>query len=343
VTERRATERLGVALIGAGGIGSTYATALASHNTGLIARAVVDTDRSRADAAAATLGAASFERFERLLEDPVAATIGAVVVCTPPHTHEQIVVAAADAGLSILCEKPIALDSASLARMYTAVDTNGLVLMMASKFRYVDDVARLREMIVAGDIGEPVLFRNAFTSRVDMRNRWNSKRALAGGGVIIDNGTHSVDIARFLAGPIVSITAIVSPKIQGMEVEDTAQMLLRTASGVSGTIDLSWSLASGSEWYVTVDGTDASVRLGWHTAELNRGDGWAEIGNGYSKTEAFNANLRDFAEAVVHRTTPRISRADIHSSVSVIDAAYLSLKTMAWVNVVERRAGPERS
>lgn len=328
---------LPVALVGLGGVAQTYVAAVLAGNTGINVRAVIEPDDVRRRSAADALDAVGFDSLDAFLADPAMSETPAVAVCTPPSSHEELVITAVRAGKHVLCEKPLALNSPSLHRMFEAADANDRLLMMASKFRYVNDVVATREMILAGDLGETVLFRNAFTSRVNMGSRWNGRLDLAGGGVIMDNGTHSVDIARFLAGKIVTVTAITTLPIQSLEVEDSAQMLFRTQTGVCGSIDLSWSLASGSEWYVTIDGSKASVRLGWHTAEINRGTGWTSFGSGYHKITAFSNNLSDFANAVVHGTTPRINRADIHASVAVIDAAYRSVRSKAWANVDERR------
>jgi predicted dehydrogenase len=171
-----------------------------------------------------------------------------------------------------------------------------------------------------------------------MRGRWNAVPEISGGGVIIDNGTHAVDIARYLLGPIREVIAAETRRIQALAVEDTAQILFRTEAGATGTIDLSWSLDTGSPWYCTLDGTKGSVRLGWATAERRRPDGtWETIGSGYSKVGALAAQVTDFCRALRDGTPPLIGTYEANASVAVIDAAYTSMRTRSWERVIEER------
>ena len=118
-----------------------------------------------------------------------------------------------------------------------------------------------KTLVDEGRIGTLRLVENAFTSRVDMAHRWNSDPAVSGGGVIMDNGTHSVDLVRFVAGPISEVLAVESCRPEGLVVEDTVTLHLRTEDGVDATVDLSWSIDKSLPDFLRLFGTDGEARV----------------------------------------------------------------------------------
>jgi predicted dehydrogenase len=197
----------------------------------------------------------------------------AVSICTPPSAHAEITLEALARGVHVLCEKPFAITLPDAKKMLNAAADAGLVLMMASKFRFVDDVVKAKGVIDSGILGQIVLFENVFCSRVDMRGRWNSRKDFAGGGVLFDNGSHSVDLARYLLGPITAVQAQHGLQVQPIEVEDTSRMYFKTAGGVMGSIDLRWSIHKEIESYVSVFGTEGTLSIGWRV-EIRQSERW---------------------------------------------------------------------
>ena len=172
--------------------------------------------------------------------------------------------------------------------MVEAARQNATFVAMAAKFRFCRDLQVASELIVDGSLGSIRLVENAFTSRIDMSNRWNSDPAMSGGGVIIDNGTHSVDLIGWLCGPIIEVLATEQARPYGFEVEDTARLQLVTELGIDATVDLSWSIDKSLGDFLRVYGTDRRVAGG--LAIL--GDGAASGTTGRSSVRATRSSTR---------------------------------------------------
>jgi predicted dehydrogenase len=326
-------DALRLALVGAGAIGQSWLGAIGDLRDDVVLTAVVEPNGDAARAAAAPAGAAMFDSVGDLQDAGV--EIDAAIVCCPPAAHLPAAIALLDDGISVLCEKPLTIDVPSARKLIAAAEAGDALLTMASKFRYVDALRQAREMVQAGDIGDVLWYRNTFAATVDMRDRWNSDPAIAGGGVIIDNGTHSVDVCRYVLGPINRVQAVEGRRWQELPVEDTATLLLGTESGATATIELSWSLSVRRPTYIEIDGTLGSVAVGWQES-FHRGagdDDWTPFAGPYDKRDAFRRNLADFAGAVRGEHTSLVSCADVFASVAVVDAAYRSLGDGWWVDV----------
>ena len=320
------------ALIGAGGIAQSYATAFENHPDARLV-AVADVRLDAASALAGRFDCASYSSPEQLLESGVA--FDAVILCTPPDTHESITLLLVRRGIHVLCEKPFTFTAGSARAMARAAANSGALLTMGSKFRYVQDVIRAKELIASGLVGEVVLFENAFTARVEMTNRWNAIPAISGGGVLIDNGTHSVDIMRYFLGPLAEVHAVEGKNVQGLAVEDTARLFVKSRSGIMGSVDLSWSINKELDWYVTVYGSLGTIQIGWKLSryKLSTGREWVTFGTGYDKVQAFRDQVANFARAIRGTEPLRITWEDAVASVEVVEAAYLSLRASAWTGI----------
>jgi predicted dehydrogenase len=324
---------LRVGIVGAGNIGTAYAMALGSSSS-VTVTAVCDTDEERSRALASTTGAISFDSHESLAES---GACDAVIVSTPPVTHAPVSIGCLERGLDVLCEKPFALDLSSAREMFDAASRSGRLLAMASKFRYVPDISQTRNLVRFGAIGDPTVVDVTFVSQVDMSGRWNSVPSISGGGVLVDNGTHAVDIIRYLVGPIVRVSAMRGRPDQFGGVEDTALILAETTCHTIANIQVSWSIAPYNESFAAVHGTAGSIKVGWsESTQWEPGGGeWTSFGSGYSKMEALRLNVEDFAAASRGHGPMRISTADVIASVSVIDAAYKAISTGQWIGVDE--------
>ena len=327
-------------IVGAGSIAQTYASAFADSAEARLV-AVCDVRQVAARAMADANNCRSYSDVDQMCQE---AGPQAVVVCTPPATHPAMCEHLMECGCHVLCEKPLATDSASALRLLAAAEQTGVHFTMASKFRYVDDVIKARALITSGLPGDVVLFENCFTGTVDMSTRWNSDPRISGGGVLIDNGTHSVDIMRYLFGPVVELQVVEGKRIQRLPVEDTVRMFVRTADEVLGNIDLSWSVSKEQPTYISIYGSHGTILIGWRKSQYRRpGDNeWTVFGSGYNKLQAFRSQINNFTRAIRGEEDLLITPGDALASVQVIETAYRALDTHRWAPVaVTGQAVPE--
>jgi predicted dehydrogenase len=323
-------------MVGAGSIAQSYAQAFAACEDARLV-AVADVRAEAAQALAEGCGSASYDSFERMAAE---AEIDAVVICTPPITHPEISLHFLKRKIHVLCEKPLSIDVESAQAMLDAAIKAGVRLSMASKYRYVEDVIRAKSIVTSGILGEIILFENAFTSRVDMSSRWNADPKISGGGVLIDNGAHSVDIMRYFLGPLDAVQVIEGKRVQGLSVEDTVRIFVRSVSGVMGSIDLSWSINKELDSYINIYGSHGTISVGWKESKYRQSSSrdWVVFGKGYDKVQAFRSQITNFARAIRGREMLLITAKDALASVEVMEAAYRALRQDHWVSVNQETA-----
>lgn len=319
------------AILGTGRIAGDYLRALEDvPQLDLIA--VVDARPELARSVGERSGVPHFTSCAELFD---AHDVEAVLVAVPPDLHEEVTVLALENGAHVLCEKPFALDLASAQRMFEAADSADRHLTMSAKFRHVPDVIEAKARIEAGSIGSVLMLRQSFFGVVPMKERWNSAPDQSGGGVWIDNGTHSVDLLRYLCGPVSWIQSFAVPQAQELQVEDSARAVLGFASGATALVDLSWSIVGSSPYYLECYGSTGSLHLGWKESVFRQLDGRTSVfGVGYDKRVALARQLEHFAlSAVRGGVSPAMSRDDVLASVDCIERGYESLRLAARVDL----------
>lgn len=327
------SDSIAFGLVGAGGIAQSYLQVFSGLKSAHIA-AVADIRLEAATSAAEALGCKAFGAWEELAEH---ASIDAVLICTPPAAHAPIALHFLARHIAVLCEKPFAVDLSEARALAVASEEHRTLLTMASKFRYVQDVIRAKSILASGILGDIILFENVFASRAKMSNRWNSDPAISGGGVLIDNGTHSVDIIRYFLGPIAEVLAVEGKRVQTLDVEDTVQMFVRAASGARGTIDLSWSIDKERDSYIEIYGSNGTVKVGWKESKFRQATSrdWVVFGSGYDKIGAMRGQVENFCRALRGDEPLLITAEDAIASVAVIEQAYRSLENSRWERVCD--------
>lgn len=325
--------KLRFGLIGAGGIAQAYAQAFnESENCKLVA--VADVREDAAKAMAEIVDGESYNNYRALTD----LGLDAVIVSTPPVSHAEIGCHFMANGTPVLCEKPLCITVADAENMIETAEKNGVLFTMASKFRYCEDVVKAKGILTSGMLGDVLQFENAFTAKVDMSKRWNSDNAMSGGGVLIDNGTHSVDIIRYFLGPIDSVLAVDAGGTQGLPVDENVKMFAKSRNNVTASVDLTWGINKELPYFISIYGTNGTLHIGWRESKykLNSSPDWTVFGKGYDKLASFKGKIENFADALSGKDELFIKPTDALASVQVIEAAYRSLRQNLWQPVVEK-------
>jgi predicted dehydrogenase len=294
-----------VAVLGAGAIGRMHIERIVAHDQVMLA-AIADPSSAARELAAAL----SVPWFADPLELLAATDAQAVIVATPNATHADLGEACLKRKLPVLMEKPIADTLVNAKRLCEAAEASGVPLIVGHQRRHNPLLRRAREMVRAGVLGRAVSATVMATwlkpdSYFDME--WRRK---AGGGPVLINMIHDIDLLRFLLGEVVAVQAQRSSTVRGFEVEDTAAALLRFECGALATLVTSdaaaapwnWDLAAGEASHyakqdvdsIFLTGTEGSLTLpqlqvfrfrgarGWHEplslerTPLHRGDPYVE-------------------------------------------------------------------
>lgn len=273
-------DKIRVGIIGAGNIAqSAHIPAyLAQHDVELFA--VYDIKHSRAKEVAQKYG---FKHAATSLEELVGMEeLDAVSVCTWNNGHAEAVIAAANAGKHILCEKPMAMTVAEAETMAEAVRKNRVTFMMGFVSRFRAESQVIKELADAGKFGEIYYAKCGYIRRRGTPLGWFTDLSKSGGGPVIDLGVHVIDLTWYFMGKPepVSVSAVTYHKLgdyktKGVsrwealdtddlvfETEDSAAALIRFKNGAAMTVDVSWAL-NGKERgvYSEIFGTKAGASL----------------------------------------------------------------------------------
>jgi predicted dehydrogenase len=279
--------RMPVAVIGAGAIGRMHVERMLRHPDVAVAGIADPTPAARDFAAAA--GVPWFADPNALLDS---VRTGAAIVATPNSTHADVGIACIARGLPVLMEKPLAESEAEGRRLCDAAKAAGVPLMVGHQRRHNPIIQRARQLIAEGALGRIVSATGLATWLKPDAYFELAWRRQPGGGPVLINLIHDIDLMRHLVGEIESVQAVTSSAVRGFEVEDTAAVLMRFAGGALATLSVSdaavtpwnWDLAAGeAEHYAQVDvdshfisGTEGSLTLprlalwrhpgkrGWH-------------------------------------------------------------------------------
>ena len=295
---------------------------------------LVAVSRARADlleAFARETGARRWHADWRdLVRDP---EIDAVYVATPVHLHAEQVIAAAEAGKHVLCEKPMAMDAAECDHMIAAGRAAGVRLGIAYYRHFYPAVIRAKELIATGAIGEPVFAQMLASEPFDPQpggpRGWLVQRAQSGGGPMADFGCHRLEVLLHLLGPVAQVRGVAATVALNREVEDTAATLLRFDRGACAMVAVT-NAASDRQDTLDVFGTHGSIRM----ASLNGGDLTVRIGDSErleSHPPALNLHMplvEEFVDAVRSDRDPAVDGTTGRAVAAIQDEIYADATTI---------------
>jgi myo-inositol 2-dehydrogenase / D-chiro-inositol 1-dehydrogenase len=244
---------LGVGVIGAGRIGSTHARLLAGEVPGARVAALNDARPEAAQALGAELGVPTLPTADELLAAP---DVNAVAICSSTDSHATLLLAAAEAGKPVFCEKPVSLDLEEMDRALGAIEDAGVPFQIGFNRRFDRSHASVREAVAAGTVGEPHLVR--ITSRDPEPPPLSY--VFVSGGIFLDMTIHDFDMARFVTGSeVTEVFARGALRVQESYARahdvDTAVVMLTHENGCLTVIDNSRQAAYGYDQRVEVLGS----------------------------------------------------------------------------------------
>jgi dTDP-4-amino-4,6-dideoxygalactose transaminase/predicted dehydrogenase len=322
--------KINIAIIGCGQIGRNHLDSY-RRNPKVRIVACADTDSSRAEAFAKEVGARSYVSHRELIQNE---KLQGVSICTVPSTHREIAVDFLEAGVHVLCEKPLALSVRDAQTMLQKAKETNRILLTAFKLRFFEEVQKAKELIAQGTLGKILNFRLMFGGYMDMDGTWFVKKEISGGGVIMDNGPHAADLIQHLFGDIENVLAkAVDAKNVG--VEDTAKITFSLRDGLTGTVDVSWAAWVTPSAYLEIYGTDGTLLLDGTgvTLKYKTWNEWKKILNKTTVADGFASQINHFVETIQNNKTTIIDAEAGLKAQKVIEAAYRSIEQKTSVNI----------
>ncbi|GIX05941.1 MAG: oxidoreductase [Candidatus Poribacteria bacterium] len=249
-------------IVGCGVVAPTHAVAL----DGIVEAkliAVADASRNRAETFAKEFRVPRvYNDYRELLQDP---EIDAVTICTPHHLHAPIAIAAAQHGKHVLVEKPMATSLEDADRMIAACERAGVRLGVVFQHRFDPAVRYVKRLVEEGDLGRIALasvyvkwFR---TQDYYDPDSWRGKWATAGGGALINQAIHAIDVLLWIMGDVERLSGYYDALVHAIEVEDTAVASLRFVSGALGVVEASTTTYPQTPERIEIAGSRGTVAI----------------------------------------------------------------------------------
>jgi UDP-N-acetyl-2-amino-2-deoxyglucuronate dehydrogenase len=336
-----------IGIIGGGNISETHARA-ARAIPGVEIAAVFGHNREKIDRLAKTYGGAPYTDFAAFLAHK---PMEMVAIGSPSGLHSEQGIAAARAGLHILTEKPIDISTARADALIAAADQADVRLGVFFQDRFKPDLQRVKSLLDAGILGKPILGE----ARVKWwrppeyyaGSKWRGTLALDGGGALINQGVHTVDLLLWLWGDVTAVQAKMSASLHKIEAEDTLVALLEFANGAFGTLIATTSVFPGYPRRVELTGSEGTLAIEQDLlvrADLHKPDpslihnepGDQDVraaSAAVNDIRGHQAALEDFLRAIRTHSRPACDGREARRSVALVEAIYAAARTAQRVIV----------
>ncbi|SFK16459.1 Predicted dehydrogenase [Halobacillus dabanensis] len=332
---------LKIAVIGCGSIAQNRHLLEYDANEQVEITAVCDIVEERAQEIARKYGATAYTSYEQLLKEE---NVDAVSVCTPNYLHAPVSIAALNAGAHVLCEKPMATSKEEAEDMIAAAEKNGKKLMIGHNQRFVPSHVKAKELIESGALGKVYSFRTAFGHggpegwSAEGEDSWFFKKDQAFIGAMGDLGVHKADLLRYILGEeFVDVAGFVENNAkENITVDDNAVCILRSQSGIVGTMAASWAYNPNEDNSTVIYGEKGTLRLEDDpeyslVAQYTNGDIVNyQLGKIQSNEEGGQSDshvINHFVESILNDTQPLITGEEGMKSLEVILGAVRSGET----------------
>jgi predicted dehydrogenase len=243
-------------ILGCGVIGDVHAKAIIDTE-GAELLAMCDVNAERAGEYARRHGCKkAYSDFGKMLEDE---EIDAVAICTPSGLHKEQAIQALRAGKHVLLEKPMALCGEDAKAVCLEAEKSGKKLSVIAQMRYCDGITRLKEVIDRGQLGTLAfcdLYMKYWRDESYFKvSPWRGTFAMDGGGALMNQGIHGIDIMHYLCGKPKLLGAKVKTRVHNIETEDTAVAIVEYPSGALGVIEGSTSSNPGFDRRIEINGS----------------------------------------------------------------------------------------
>ena len=298
-----------VGIVGAGNISDTHARA--ARAAGLEIVAVSGDNRDKTRRLADRYGATACDNLDLLLQQP----LDFVLIGSPSGCHAAQAIAAARAGKHVLVEKPLDISTARIDALLDEIDRAGVTLGVCFQDRLHPDVVTIKQAIADGEIGTTILATGEVkwnrASEYYASSRWRGTWALDGGGALMNQGIHTVDLLLHLLGPVGRVWGRTATRLHSIEAEDTAVVMIEFESGAFATIQATTAAAPAQPRRVEIVGTKG-------TRAFSESATSAAVAN----ERPHQRIVEDFVDAIRNRRAPICDGREGRRSVEVVEAVY---------------------